>query len=1322
MEAKLQENHIEGKIETIPGKNRVLLIAPHGFMGNGSPGYEADDERAGELARKMAHEFKFYAVINEKYKRVEKLEQADKSKGLINCGRIDQVELIADEFLVPILNSKEQILAKHGDPLVVFIHGIDDYNMQTYIKDFGANPEIAILIGYGQNNGQEGRTATPELVEAFKKSLSENGYPRMVALEADPLSEYCGGDENNLSQLFRHKDYTDTRVHSLQLEIKKSFRERGSVEETGQAIGTALLKLIENNKPAIVENAPDQVLVDRAHRRLASIFSGYFENAMREAGHYLIDEFYGGDFERARHNKPVKGQSLNQLITRLRPKESGGPSKSWIYNAINLVVQNHDLKSFQTYGNLELSKKVELLRVGDPNDKKRLIEQTVKSNLPVRQLREKIAELRHRDQRHLPAHKTLSKVIDKPDALFTDEYMSSLTADSLAQLDSNKLDDLLARAERKRSKIDEDIKSLTEYARNYDRLIELIGTAKKQKSRETVAEGMPKGRRDRMYLWMSALQKAIRWCEINEARYFAQELIEMGMPGAALNRLMIIAAEDIGLADPTLLKYVGDSLDKFEAMLKEYDTTPGKVSGFPEIRAVIDRAVIAAALSYKSRLLPMLSFATLFEIYQKEDFTHDLSEYANGFQAAIQRQDEKKAAYYGYTLGLILDSEDSVFEIIQESKTRNTKLIDEWTQEYSRTKERLMLAGIISLLCRDLSYAHGEYRNQISDWLSLPIEEAQIPDRAYDMHTRAKRAKGRGLEHFLDEAASVRNERFPNSWEESGRKAYLQAREEGIKKSAAVIEAIKEKAKNIRRGNSTRGFIVDLPFEYKRALLTQARTRRDWPFAFIVEFPDGSRKFMKGPFKNISQAQDHITYNEVKRRLESKYLHPIQCEMREYGSQRLFLVCQELGKADLNNVEKKETKLDGTFEVLSCASNDAVPDPLNFLTGINKENQHIWIGMMVNYCFRWVFGLGDAAGRNLMLERSTGKIYSTDEIFLRASSHEDIWGGKKPAKEKFELIRTFAKSGLLNEVLVEVKRWRNSLDTIRREVAPISEEVERRIDQFLENPEMVLGLKDAKRREPRTRRETNKNPEMAEKNWNVITGCTKDSDGCKNCYAKVIADRFLKRKGDNIYKRHGFNPTFHESRIDWPLKIKSKERPLRSFVTDMGDLFHKDISDEIIHRIFETMLKVPHARFYALTKRAERLGSLGPKLPWKPWIWAGVTVESNRYIDRIPHLKKLPPEVNKFIIMEPLLSDMPELNLSGIDWVIVGGETGPNFRPMKEEWVIGIRDQVKKAGLPFLFKHWSGKTQNTKKALLEGRIWADYPESVVNNVDWNAKK
>jgi protein gp37 len=150
------------------------------------------------------------------------------------------------------------------------------------------------------------------------------------------------------------------------------------------------------------------------------------------------------------------------------------------------------------------------------------------------------------------------------------------------------------------------------------------------------------------------------------------------------------------------------------------------------------------------------------------------------------------------------------------------------------------------------------------------------------------------------------------------------------------------------------------------------------------------------------------------------------------------------------------------------------------------------------------------------------------------------------------------------------------------------------------------------------------------------------------------------------------------------------------------------------------MAQVPQHRFYFLTKRAERLGEIGPQLPWKPWIWAGVTVESDKYVHRIDQLKKLPGDVNKFLIFEPLLSPMPKLDLEGIGWVVVGGETNKKmkYRPIKEEWVIDIRDQVKSAGLQFMFKHWPGKTANSNPALLEGKIWAEYPESLLVNMKW----
>jgi len=250
-----------------------------------------------------------------------------------------------------------------------------------------------------------------------------------------------------------------------------------------------------------------------------------------------------------------------------------------------------------------------------------------------------------------------------------------------------------------------------------------------------------------------------------------------------------------------------------------------------------------------------------------------------------------------------------------------------------------------------------------------------------------------------------------------------------------------------------------------------------------------------------------------------------------------------------------------------------------------------------------------------------------------------------------------------------------------------------------------------------------KNPEMGDsgKSWNVVTGCDKYSDGCLNCYAEDIVE-WLKRMGQKAYIKNGFNLTLHYNKLEWPINklAKKPKKPAKSFVTEMGDLFHEKVPDDFIAKVFEVMLKVPQHRFYVLTKRAERLGELGPQLPWKPWIWAGVTVESDKYIDRIDHLKKLPSDVNKFIMMEPLLSPMPKIDLNEIHWVVVGGETNSKgkFRSLKEQWVIDIRDQVKSAGLPFMFKHWPGKTHNAKEALLEGKIWNEYPESIQVNMDW----
>jgi hypothetical protein len=267
--------------------------------------------------------------------------------------------------------------------------------------------------------------------------------------------------------------------------------------------------------------------------------------------------------------------------------------------------------------------------------------------------------------------------------------------------------------------------------------------------------------------------------------------------------------------------------------------------------------------------------------------------------------------------------------------------------------------------------------------------------------------------------------------------------------------------KNIKNHKNVKEFILQLPFDYKKAVMTQLRTHRYRPYAFIVEFKDGSRKFMKGPFKSAEHAHGHVVCNEVKRRLASKYLHPIQCEIKEYGAHLVFLECDELGKADLDKTTKKPTKLEGDIsevEVLDYVSNDFIPDPFTDLTGIDNKDRDVWIEVMVNYCFRWVFGIGDTARRNLMLQKSTGKIYSTDETGIENVSHEKIWGGKKPGEKVFKLIKEFIETRHLNEVLIEVNRWKKSLDLIRREVVPLSKEVEGRIDKLLNNPIIVFDI------------------------------------------------------------------------------------------------------------------------------------------------------------------------------------------------------------------------------------------------------------------------
>ncbi len=229
--------------------------------------------------------------------------------------------------------------------------------------------------------------------------------------------------------------------------------------------------------------------------------------------------------------------------------------------------------------------------------------------------------------------------------------------------------------------------------------------------------------------------------------------------------------------------------------------------------------------------------------------------------------------------------------------------------------------------------------------------------------------------------------------------------------------------------------------------------------------------------------------------------------------------------------------------------------------------------------------------------------------------------------------------------------------------------------------------------------------EWTESTWNPVTGCTKISPGCVNCYAERMALR-LKAMGQPNYIC-GFEVALHEHMLDLPTSWK---KPQNIFVNSMGDLFHQDVPLSFILQVFDVMHRASWHRFQLLTKRSSRLAELNPKLNWTPNIWMGVTVENADYTYRIEELLSTDAKV-KFLSLEPLLGPLHKLSLTGIDWVIVGGESGPGARPINKEWVIDIREQCKVASVPFFFKQWGGTNRKKTGRLLEGRTWDELPMS-----------
>ena len=228
--------------------------------------------------------------------------------------------------------------------------------------------------------------------------------------------------------------------------------------------------------------------------------------------------------------------------------------------------------------------------------------------------------------------------------------------------------------------------------------------------------------------------------------------------------------------------------------------------------------------------------------------------------------------------------------------------------------------------------------------------------------------------------------------------------------------------------------------------------------------------------------------------------------------------------------------------------------------------------------------------------------------------------------------------------------------------------------------------------------------EWTESTWNPVTGCTKVSPGCKYCYAERLAQR-LQAMGQPNY-RHGFALTLQPQLLEAPLRWR---KPQTIFVNSMSDLFHDEIPLQYIQQVFAVMRQAHWHRFQILTKRATRLARLNQYLEWPPNVWMGVSVENARYLARVDELRRAHAHV-RFLSLEPLLGPLGHFDLTGIDWVIVGGESGPQARPMASEWVLEIRDHCLRSRVPFFFKQWGGTNKKRAGRLLEGRTWDEMPK------------
>jgi protein gp37 len=238
--------------------------------------------------------------------------------------------------------------------------------------------------------------------------------------------------------------------------------------------------------------------------------------------------------------------------------------------------------------------------------------------------------------------------------------------------------------------------------------------------------------------------------------------------------------------------------------------------------------------------------------------------------------------------------------------------------------------------------------------------------------------------------------------------------------------------------------------------------------------------------------------------------------------------------------------------------------------------------------------------------------------------------------------------------------------------------------------------------------------EWTEATWNPTTGCDRTSPGCDNCYAlrlagrlKVMGQAKYAKDGDPRTSGPGFGLSLHPSALEQPLRWR---QPRLIFVNSMSDLFHQRVPLGFIRDVLSVMASTPHHTYQVLTKRSKRLATVADQLEWPANLWMGVSVETARYRFRVDHLRSVPAAV-RFLSCEPLLGPLGQIDLSGIGWIIAGGESGPEARPMLLPWVTDLRDQCRNAAVPFFFKQWGGRTPKAGGRELDGRTWDEMPLS-----------